>query len=113
MSGDGDATGDGDFSAIVAYEATRREKTNVLVFLRDEMMLKWEMFVRFFFQQKFSNNNKCVDPPQQTNNNCLGEGHFKQNSSSTVTKKISTITKFSTIINKNTYWSKKRKPSKN
>ena len=26
MSGVGDVTGDGDFSAIVAYEATRREK---------------------------------------------------------------------------------------
>ena len=26
MSGDGDVTGDGDFSAIVAYEATRRGK---------------------------------------------------------------------------------------
>ena len=50
MSGDGDATG--DFSAIVAYEATRREKTNVLMFLRDEMMLKWEMFVGFFFLTK-------------------------------------------------------------
>ena len=32
--GDGDSTGDGEAggSAIFAYEATRREKTNVLVF---------------------------------------------------------------------------------
>ena len=49
MSGDGDVTGDGDFSAIVAYKASRREKTNVLVFLRDKLMLKWQMFVVFFF----------------------------------------------------------------
>ena len=47
MSGDGDVTG--DFSAIVTYEATRREKTNFLVFLRDELMLKWEMFDGFFW----------------------------------------------------------------
>ena len=58
------------------------KKTNVLVFLRDELMLKWELFVEFFclfffclFSTKFfSDNNKCVNTPQQTNNNCLGEG---------------------------------------
>ena len=50
------------------------KKTNVLVFLRDELILKWEMFVEFFNKKIFSNNNKCVDPPQQTNNNCLGKG---------------------------------------
>ena len=62
MSCVGDATGDGDFSAIVAYEATRREKTNVLVFLRDERMLKWEMFVGFFSQKFFQTITSVLTP---------------------------------------------------
>ena len=43
---------------------------------------------RFFFfpkKEKCSEQITSVDPPQQTNNNCLGEGHVK-NSNSTITK---------------------------
>ena len=84
----------GDFSAIVAYEATRREKANVLVFLRDDVEMG--NVRRVFFSTKIFQTITSV--LTQTNINFGGERHFKQNSSSTITKKISTITK---IFNNN------------
>ena len=77
--GDGDATGNGEAggSAIVAYEATRREKRMFLYskcVLQDETMLKNENCIVFFFQKIFKQITS-LDPPPQTNNNCLGEGH--------------------------------------
>ena len=98
ISGDGDVTGDGDFSAIVAYEATRQEKKRMfLCFCEMSWCLKWEMFIGFFFQQKhFQTITSVLTPRSKQITIVCGEGHFKQNSSSTITKKISTITKLST-----------------
>ena len=42
----------------------------------DANMLKNESF--FFSKRKCSQQITSVDLPQQTNNNCLGEGHFKK-----------------------------------
>ena len=69
--GEGVATGIGDSAAIVAYQATRQnEKFFCFRCVKDVTLL--------FFQNRRVPKTS-FDPPQQTNNNCFGEGESTSN----------------------------------